>query len=191
MVSSPVYIVDIIGKIVADFTPALLPVIKANEQAALGKTMIDTINYQYGHTKELIQTLAQDDKSAQLKGLKYPLVYLVQDFPEKRGQTVGVYAKAVLDIILIHQTLDTYKITDRYRNVFKPVLYPIYYALMQGIADCDVVNENSPDIIMHTKVDRSYWGRVGIGGNEANTLNDFVDAIEVGNLSVTILYNNC
>jgi len=186
---NPVYIVDVIGDIVQAITPDLLPIIQANETAALGKTMIQTIDYQKGHFEELITTLSNYDKSPQLRNIKYPLVYLVQDFPEDRGVEVGFYATVTLNIVVAHQTDSTYTIDDRMNKVFKPVLYPIYYALLQGMADSDMVNESSTEKIRHRKWDRAYWGRQSVGGTDKNKLNDYVDAIDITNLSLTIF--NC
>jgi len=190
----PVYIVDIIGEAVAGTTAEILPTLITNEQAVAedGVSLIRTIDYQYGHRMELIQTLAQMDKSDEMaRESKYPLVYLVQDFIETRGKIPGVYAEVSLNIIIAHQTSNTYKITDRMAKVFKPVLYPIYYTLLDKLADHVQINEYSEDIIIHQKIDRSYWGTSTVGGNEANALNDYVDAIEINNLSLKILYKNC
>lgn len=186
----PTYIVDIIGEVISSFTPDVLPTIKANEQAALGSTLIDTIDYQYGHTVELIQTLAQYDASDQFRRIKYPLVWLAMDFPEDRGD-FNWYAKVNLNIVIAHQTSSTDKMQDRMTKVFKPVLYPIYYALLEALSLHDLINENTPDIIKHRKFDRGYMGNITTNGNTANKLNDYVDAIELINLSLTILNNNC
>lgn len=193
MAFNPVVIVNVIRKVVSDFTPAVLPIIKANEKAALGSTKIDTINFQNGHIEELLQTLYQDDKSPEMKTLKYPLVYLAQDFKERRGRKAGFYANTDLSIAIAHQTVDTYKSMDRYKNVIIPVLYPIYAALMNGLAASSMINESSEDLIQHDKIDRLFWGTSAIGmvPNTANKLNDYVDAIEISGLNVTILYNNC
>lgn len=186
----PTYMVDIIGEIVSAFTPDILPIIQANETAALNSTLIDTIDYQYGHTVELIQTLAQYDSSDQFRRIKYPLVWLAMDFPEARGD-FNWYAKTTLNIVIAHQTSSTDKMMDRMKKVFKPVLYPIYYALLDGLAVHDLINENTQDVIKHTKYDRGYMGNITSNGNTANKLNDYVDAIELTNLSLTILNNNC
>lgn len=191
MVTQPIYIADIIRDAVSAFTPTVLPIIKANEAAILGRTNIDTINFQKGHQIELIQTLAQLDASPQLKNLKYPLIWLVQDFKEKRGRKAGIYATTNLSIVIAHQTVDTYKATERDVNVFRPVLYPIYYALLEALAVSDFVNDGSSDLMMHDKEDKYFWGTQSIGGTIANQLNDYVDAIEISNLNLTILYNNC
>lgn len=193
----PVYVVDIIRDVVSCFTPSLLPIIQANESIALAKqgatysSRISTINYAYGHPKELIGTLAQLDRTTQLKFTKYPLVYLLMDFAEDRNKMLGSYASVNLNIILLHQTDDTYKMEERMNYVFKPVLYPIYYALLRGITEHRLVNEGDPQELRHKKFDRGYWGREAIGGTDGNQLNDYVDALDITNLQFTILNNNC
>jgi len=188
-----IYVIDIIQKVVQDITPDVLPIIQQRETDALNiPSLIQTINFQPGGSvDELIQTLAQDDKSESMKMLKYPLVWLVQDFPETQGMQPGFYAETTLNIVIAHQTTATYKITDRYKYVFKPVLYPIYGALMEGLAASDMINQNDPQIIQRVKWDRAYWGRKTVGGNDGNKLNDYVDAIDITNLKLTILNNNC
>ena len=188
--SNPTYIVDIVGEVVQSLAPDILPIIKANEVAAGIPSLIDTIDYQYGHAVELIQTLAQLDKTDQYRRLKYPLIWVVMDFPVKRGN-YNWYGIATLNIVIAHQTEATDKMMDRMTKVFKPVLYPLYYALMDGFAAHDLINENTADIIQHTQWDRGYMGNITNNGNTANKLNDYVDAIEITNLNLTILNNNC
>lgn len=191
MTTKPVYIVDIIGAVVQAVQTKVLATIQANEQAAIGATLIQAIDYQYGHLEELIVTLGQMDADPSLRYQKYPMVYLVQDFREQRGRQAGVYAEVSLNIIIAHQTDATYKITDRYAKVFKPVLYPIYNELIQQLAKSITTLQGSEDMIPHDKYDRSYWGTQSVGGNTRNKLNDFVDAIELQNLSLKINYQPC
>jgi len=194
--TNPVYIVDIIGDVVNNVRDEILQTIITNENAALApdeQSFINTINYQYGHKLELLETLKQmdQDASGQNKFLKYPLVYLVQDFVEDRGKQPGIYAETSLNILIMHQTEPTHKITDRYNKVFKPVLYPIYYSLINQINQSRFVNQGNEDLIPHTKIDRAFYGKKGLGGNEKNALNDFVDAIEIVNLDLKINYQPC
>jgi hypothetical protein len=194
--TKPVYIVDLIGTVVQAVTAEVLAQIQANETAALGTTGITTINYQYGHFRELIVTLGQwdADASGALRVAKYPMIYVVQDFVEHRGKLAGVYADINLQVIVCHQTDGDYKITDRYTNVFKPVLYPIYYSFMKQLALSNMTFPSSPDLIGHDKYDRSFWGTskvVGSGGTDRSVLNDFVDAIDIQNLQLKIDYQPC
>ncbi len=194
----PVYITDIIGEVVAAAKTAkyngtnvtLLQTIRTNETAAIESTLISTINFQYGHKKELIETLIQMDQNPDNQANKYPLVYLVQDFSEERGKAVGQYAEVSLNVIIAHSTRNDHKITDRMTKVFKPVLYPIYYQFMKFLAAHPMVNVINSDMIPHKKTDRSYWGRNAVGGTDALKLNDYVDAIEIENLQLKINYKS-
>lgn len=189
----PVYIVDLIGQVVQAVQTEVLAKIQLNETAALGATLIQNINYQYGHFRELISTLSQwdADASGQQQLQKYPLVFLVQDFREQRGRTPGVYADVSLNIIVCHQTDPNYKITDRMTNVFKPVLYPIYYSLIKQLSKASLTFAASPDLIAHDKWDRAYWGTTNLEGTDKSMLNDFVDAIDIQNISLKISYQPC
>lgn len=191
ILTKPVYIVDIIGSAVALVQNEILDSIKAADIAANGSTLITAIDYQYGHKRELIQTLSQMDADATTRMIKYPLVYLVQDFRERRGSEPGVYADVSLNVIIAHQTDPTFKITDRMANVFKPVLYPIYYSLMKQLATIPQSMQGSADMIEHDKFDRSYWGSQAVGGNDKLSLNDYVDAIEIQNLNIKFNYQPC
>lgn len=192
--TKPVYIVDLIGTVVQAVIAEVLEQIQAAELDALGATNITTINYQYGHFRELIVTLGQWDTDPTLRMGKYPMIYVVQDFVEHRGKLAGVYADLTLQVIICHQTEDDYKIGERYVNVFKPVLYPIYYSFMKQLALSPMTFPSSPDLIAHDKWDRSFWGTskvVGSGGTDRSVLNDFVDAIDIQNLQIKIDYQPC
>lgn len=196
MITKPVYIVDIVGQLAQATQTEVLATIQANETAALGRTSIQNINYQYGHFRELMQTLAQWDTDPNLRMQKYPLIYLVQDFKESRGKAAGVYADVSLNIIICHQTEADYKAMDRMAKVFKTVLYPIYYSLLKQISKHSLTFAASPDLIPHDKTDRLYWGANSIssdktGGTDRTMLNDFVDAIDIQNLQVKIDYQPC
>ena len=187
----PVYITQIIGEVVAKVEDNILETIKENETAALGSTGIQKINFQHGHKRELLETLAQMDQSSEERELKYPLVYLVQDFSEERGRSVGIYADTSLNIIIAHHTVNTDKITDRETKVFYPVLYPIYYELMEQLTKHKGIFDSYLDMIRHRKTDRAYWGRNAIGGTDATKLKDYVDAIELENLQLKINFKIC
>jgi hypothetical protein len=199
MITEPVYIVDIIKEcfdsalsyVYSKATGlSLLATIQANETTVFGSTNIIGIDYQYGHVQELLETLSQMTKSKEEYLKKYPLAWLVQDFEEVRGDG-AYYSDVSLNIIIAHQTNKDYKITDRMANVFKPVLYPIYYTFLQELASSKWIVQGSIDSIEHTKIDRSYWGSNPVDGNKGNVLTDYVDAIEIQNLKLKINFKNC
>lgn len=199
----PVYIDDIIGEVVQATSAAivdkknnpgqsLLGLIQANETEALGATMIQQIRYSQSSFDELIETLAQADGSGEERYNKYPLIHLVQDITIERGQDVGIFGSAPLDIIFIHQTVNTYKIEDRNSKVFKPVLWPMYYEFMFQLSKSGWVYGTNSDTgeFRHRVTKRAFWGNRQLKGSK-NILNDFVDALEVQNLQVKFNYTNC
>lgn len=182
-----VFVVDIIGEVVNATKAAVLATIQANETTAIGlPTGIATINYQYGHYNELMETLFQYDQSPDDRVKKYPLVWLRTDFRERRGQQGGIYAEVFLNLCIMHHTTQTYKSTERKAKVFEPVLYPIYYELLNQLYKHHLVFVQSDEMISHDKYDRYYWGNTKQGKT-----NDFVDAIELDNLQLKISYINC
>lgn len=187
----PLYIVDIFADIVSRVENVVLSTIQANETAALGSTKIQGINYQKGHKIELIQTLSQMEANASTQQQKYPMVYLVQDFTERRGRSIKQYAEVNLQIFIAHYTEATRKVDDRMTKVFKPVLYPIYYELMNQISLEPLIIQADEQDIRHDKTDRLYWGTQSFGGNKEHSLNDYLDAIEVNNLTLNFNFKTC
>lgn len=189
---NPVYPVDIIGEIVASVQADVLLTIQTNETNAIGSTLIQNLNYQYGPVEELLETLSQMDKDPNSQKLKYPLVWLILDMKERRGRTVGFYAEAPMRIVIAHQTNQNFKTTERYEKVFKPVLYPIYYNFLEKASQHRLLNNSVPELIIHDKIDHVFWGTQEAGGGKSKiSLSDFLDAIELDNMLLDILFDNC
>jgi hypothetical protein len=153
----PVYIVDIIGECIPIGT-----------------------KYTYGRQIQILNFLQMLNNNGEAK---YPLVALYQDFGEKRGRNMGgYYAQVVIPRILIACLTTSTDTPDvRYGVTFKPILYPIYYSFVEALANHVSIVENDVDDIMHTK-----WDRPGtLPTNESQ--NEYIDAIEINNLTLTII----
>lgn len=177
--SSALYIVDIIESVVdavrEDYTPP------AGYDS-------DSPFYMYGHPMEIIETLSQKDKHSTLKYKRYPLIALFQDFEEEKGDNQAINTRVRLNMVIAVSTKREYKSSERYTNTFKTILYPLYNLFMEKFAASNYF-QTSEGIIAHTKIDRVFWGKTGLYGNEANIFNDYLDAIELRNLELSI-YNN-
>lgn len=192
MTTAPVYIDDIIEEVVQSTSDVVLSTIKANETAATGSSLIQQIRYSKSSFDELIETLFQEDKSSTGRFKKYPLVHLVQDVSVERGGDIGFYGNVNLNIIFIHQTLQTYKTQERSDKVFKPVLWPIYYEFMEQLKRSSWIT-NTWQVtgeFRHRVTEHGFWGTRQLQASK-NILNDYVDAIEVQNLQLKINYSNC
>ena len=179
MTAQPIYIVDMFAELVGKIESALLPQLQAYDANIKG------VFYEFGHPIEILETLKQKDESQSFRFKKYPLIALFQDFDERMGQQLGIYAKTSFRLAICHHTSPELKSKERYEQVFKPVLYPIYLKLMEQIKlSANFLYEG--DEIRHTKTDHVFYGR-----SLENPGNDFLDAIEITDLELSIYQKNC
>ena len=139
--------------------------------------------YHYGHTQELINDLLAKSNS---NVDRFPLVYLLQDFDEDYNvEDHRVQYEANVVIYIINHTDANFKVTDRYEQVFKQTLYPIYQTLIQNLATYKHFGFPIARV-PHTKTDLLYWGN-----GAANFSNDAIDAIRITNLNIPVMKNKC
>lgn len=185
-VDKSIYMVDIFRDLVNRVSSILTPGFKALDPN------IEGVHYLHGHPIEIIDTLRQRDKSQSFKFKKYPLVGLFQDFAEVRPGIAGIAYRTRLHFIIAKATRPEYKSDERYANNFKPFLYPIYQELMARIANHKMfMGYLETDGLVHTKIDRLFWGKEGLYANEANIFEDFLDCIEVRDLELNVYSNFC
>lgn len=189
---APVYIDDIIGEVVQATSDAILSTLIVNETEVLGSSLIQQVRYSKSSFDELIETLAQEDKSNVGRLTKYPLIHLVQDVAIERGGDIGFYGLPNLNILFIHQTEQAFKTDERDEKVFKPVLWPLYYAFLEQLKWSGWILDTwqVTGEFRHRVIKRAFWGNRQLQGSKL-ILNDYVDAIEVQNLTVKINYSNC
>lgn len=142
----------------------------------------DAPYYLYGHPLDVIKELTLKDRSVTEKSKKYPLIALLQDFEEGIGEDHRVQSSTSLNVIIALNTKGDYNSEQRYDNSFRNILYPLYDLFVEKLISSGWFLNVSPDLIPHTKIDRLYWGRSGLYGNEGNVFNDRLDAIEIQNL---------
>lgn len=184
MDQQPVFIQDILEPIVSKVSIKLLSQLQAFDSGITG------VHYDYGHPLEIIETLSQKTTAGgDFVYNKYPLVALFLDADLRRGRKPGVYGEYTLHMAIIRGTDPTYKAKQRDDYNFKPVLMPIYLELMKQIFHSGLFL--SGDQIQHDPINRYYWGRQGLYGNESNIFNDHVDCIEIKNLKLELSINYC
>lgn len=150
------------------------------------------INFIHGHPSEIVAILKAMTQAQETSVKKYPLIALFQDFEEKRGESSDVYASISVTVIIATLTRPELFAADRYEKNFIPILYPVYNAFLKAVRKSGkfkiVVPEKEPE---HTKIDRLFWGKQGLYGNEGNIFGDCIDAIELTNLSLKIKNPTC
>lgn len=162
MIPDPLYIVDIFQEVC---------------EAVSAETSYN-INYVYGLSIHISDNLMAKDKSKTLKDTKYPLIALFMPFEENRGK--GYYADVLIrKIVIAYLTNKDDRPNQRYENVFKTTLYPVYYSFLKQLARNKYSNQKNPDFILHKKIDYP-------GVEQVTGVNDFVDSIEILNLQIPL-----
>lgn len=161
--------------------------IVANVRAEYDATNNEQPYYLHGHPIEIISTLQEYTQIATLKLKKFPLIALFEDF--EASEKEGLYlTKAKLNVLIITDTLPTYKAAERYTNTFDAVLTPIYDLFIKYCLSSRALFTQKR-MIPHTKVNHLYWGKNGLYGNDGNVFNDYVDAIEIKGFDFKVYRN--
>lgn len=164
---------------------AILPTIQAVDP------LVTCLNYQFGHLREIIETLKQQDKSPTEMYKKYPLVALFLDFPERFGNSGGYPGEVVLQMAICYPTRPNIKTSERYENSIKPILLPIYYELMKQIDASGAFVTHSSDYMQHTRTEHPFGSKNDITDMSGNILADYVDAVLITGLTLTNNFPNC
>jgi hypothetical protein len=149
------------------------------------------VHYEHGHPLEIINTLRGMGKTPAYDPLKYPLIALFQDIDEKKGTGTQFESEVSVNIIIAMLTDPNRVASQRLSCNYIPVLYPLYVLLMESIAKSGYFYCYSISDLPHTKTDRMYWGKKGLYGSDGNIFGDYIDAIEIQNLQLTIKKQNC
>lgn len=173
MNKAPLFIVDIIGEVVAAADAVLFP------------TLNKHILYTYGRSIQILTKLQQLNQgtTSATKGSRFPMVALFQDFPENMGVQ---YPESVTfpKISIAMLTAFTDDPPTRYGKTFKPILYPILQEFMRQLSRHPNIVGNDPNAFQYIKWDRPGTQPAGDGTKGAN-FNEYVDAIEIQNLQLT------
>ena len=168
----PLYVVDIIGDVVA-----------ATSAAVIG-TIGSGILYEYGRSIQILAELIKKNQGiTPATKQKYPLFALFQDFPE---QTLTGYFCTVKfpKIVIAMLTNSNDPTPKRYTQTFKPVLYPIFEEFRRQLMRHPNIVGNDPGAIPMIKWDRPGTQPASDPKLGAN-FNDYLDAIEIQNMELT------
>jgi hypothetical protein len=168
------YLIDDIGTVVA----SLRGVIADPNAKGAGAPY-----YMFGHRLDISNDLRKKSEDKVYKYQKYPLIALNMDFPE---EIIGDMIHYTINIGIFMMTDKGYSSAERYTNVFKPVLYPLYEQFFIALRNSGLFSwDGNIYRPRHTKIDRPFWGKTGTESNTAELFSDPLDAIEIINLKVS------
>ena len=129
-------------------------------------------------------------KTASTSVNKYPVVALFTDILEDRGIRSDIQSDVTIPALVIAtETKQSYQAENRLSKI-ETILKPVYAELLANICQHSAFTDTEPTLIKHTKVNRLSWGKSAIF-SDRNLGIDFIDAIELQNLQLSIKWKIC
>ena len=149
--------------------------------------------FEFGHQKELHKKYTNKAKAKNKRVQEYPLFWLFTNFTQTEGDREYIEFSTELGGAIVDFTDLTYYEEQRIENVYKPVLYPYYYLMVNAFNSSTYrkkfVRPFGEKTILFNQTDRPFFGS---DNPEANVLPQFTDAIEWGvSLDWFLESNNC
>ena len=165
--------------------------VNANLQAI--DSTFPTVRYDYGHITEIGKRLQDMTFDPVQSAKKFPLIVLVTDFEKNHtGENYDVSDEVKLRFLILYWTDPTYTAQQRTTNTFEPYLLPIELEFLNQICLSGKFAECNIEKLRYNDTDRYFWGRESKdGGSAKNIFGDYLDAIEIENLELSIYFENC
>lgn len=146
------------------------------------------VSYLFGDWSYISNQLTVWGKSPKTSPLKFPIICLYSPFTEERD---AEEARVSLEFILMVNTEKDYTNEDRELISFDRVLRPIYRLFMDEIRGDRRFASDYRGVVPHQYTENYRYGRVGVLGPDGKPFRDFIDAIEIKNLELTIKKEKC
>lgn len=181
---TPVVIVDKIGEVVASMRN-----LSAKDAAKFGVPAgLTSPYYFYGRPVSInSQMIARDHGDN--KGKVYPAIAF--RLPSTRETDGSLIIKHNLNIAILDQTERGYDEVERYENVIKPILYPLYYLFLDRLKKAGFIWDGPKAMPPHKATDKPHHGIEDAQGNKAYIFERPLEAIEIENLRINYNFNQC
>lgn len=143
--------------------------------------------YLYGHRLDINRRLLEKNKDSIFKYQKYPLIVLRLPLSQTVNNTM--VNEIMGNMAIFGFTDKNYTSEQRYIEVIKPVLSPLYEKLLVALENSSYIS--GLGATTHKRVDRLFWGVETKEGNTEYLFTDPLDAIELIDLKLKVLDLNC
>lgn len=176
------FIVDILKEVVQATSTKLL------SELQLVDPLITGVHFEYGHYTDIQERLTAKGKTS--KNDRYPLICLFEDFKIRHNKP-GLTGIGEMKLIILHYSKNTITREQRETNVFRPILYPIYYEFLHQLKVSGKFNIYDENKIIHDQINRPHWGDPGLYKNDSYLFGEVLDGIELNNLQLETYLKNC
>lgn len=160
--------------------PQFIPTVFSPVVTAMSTELGHAVNYRWGH-KRFVSGILDAKDQAKTKTPNLPLLWLVMDFKESKGENVQVYSKLTgISFVFCAKTSPNATSAQTEAN-FKNVLLPMYASFVNAISQSSVFRRPTATLLKHDFILRPYWGQGAV-----NLFNDYTDCIEINNLNLDV-----
>lgn len=153
---------------------------------ATAKALGRNISYLYGDWDYISNILTRWNGSPETAALKYPIICLYSPYQESRSvESAKERSTANLELLILCNTQKNYLNEERDAITFGEVLRPIYQEFIGQLMKDRRIVRNYSGMPTHTYTENYRYGRLGVLTSENRPFRDFIDAIEISNLSLT------
>jgi hypothetical protein len=179
--TKPVYIVDIFRDVVSLVTGKLLPTLQAVEP------LITMVRYDYGHINDINERILARQQNGDVMN---PMVLLIEDYKTVHGDE-GLTGISNVKIIIVYLSKADITRQQREDNVFRPILYPIYFEFLNQLKVSGMFQIYDVTKIQHEQINRPHWGDPYLYGNKEYPLKGVFDGIELNFTELKTYLDNC
>lgn len=141
------------------------------------------VSFLFGDWNYIADQLTVWSNSAATACFKFPLVCLYSPYSEEREKKDR---ELTVDLGIFVNTLKEYTNEQREATSFVQVLRPVYELFMEELNNDPYIFSSYTGFHKHTYTENYRYGRKGVDDGEGKPFRDFIDAIEITNLSLTI-----
>jgi hypothetical protein len=175
----PLPIDEVVALCVDNVSQRILPELMAADNN------IKQLGFMFGHPQELKNTIKELSEDATTKYKRFPVVMLFADLISSPSSVKGAFGDTTVNIVIAMTTEPTLKANERIAKNFAPILRPIYQELINQFYRCGYFWVQTPRQLLGRDIERLFWGRAGIQGNDKGEFDDCIDAIEIKGLKLT------
>lgn len=182
-------IIDIIGDVCEKLREECLLTVSTPEGYS-HEVPCPRINYVFGNSQYVYDRIAELTKTQHGLDIKYPLIALFTPVNQLRNSP-KYYARTEINLLIAVDTRKEWNNEERKVHSFDHRLKPIYEAFLKGLKKDGRIEVPYDGVFPHEYSDNYSYGRYGAYTGDGKQLPDFIDAIDIKKLTLTIKNLKC
>lgn len=147
----------------------------------------NNVSFMFGDWDYIASELTKWNNSPVTSALKFPIICMYSPYEEIRSEK---NPSVSLDFLILVNTSKDYSNEDRESISFEKVLRPIYDIFIKKTVKSPDLIDKYNGVVPHRYVENYRYGRKGVEAN-GQKFSDFIDAIEIKDLNITIKNIKC